>query len=224
MMLYEIARVDERPSVSPGALRRKPWSEAAAARVTRYHAQGSGHEPKVEFRALYDGEALYVHFRVTDRFVRCIHTGFQDPVCRDSCCELFIAPEGAEGYFNIEMNAVGALMISYITDPTRTPGGFAGQRLLGGDADRAIQRDTSLRGVIDPETAGPVEYEIGYRVPFALIEDSSGRGAPRAGERWRGNIYKCSENSSHPHWGAWSAIGDKLDFHQPDRFGVFVFG
>ena len=53
MMLYEIARVDERPSVSPGAPRRKPWSEAAAARVTRYHAQGSGHEPKVEFRSLY---------------------------------------------------------------------------------------------------------------------------------------------------------------------------
>ena len=223
MAHYEIARTDAPPSIASVALTRAPWSGAMVAPVAWYHRDGSDHKPQVEFRALYDREALYVHFAVSDRYVRCLHTRFQAPVYEDSCCELFLAPRGARGYCNIEINAIGALMISYITDPTRTEQGFAARTMLGEDADRAIERHTSLTGPIDPEIAVPTTYELSYRVPFQLIERYSGCTTPRAGDRWSGNIYKCSENSTHPHWGAWSPIGDRLEYHQPDRFGAFIF-
>ena len=223
MVRYEIARTDRPPPLLPEALAPTSWSEADVARVMWYHPDGSDHKPAVEFRALYDRDALYVHFTVTDRYVRCLHHRFQAPVYEDSCCELFLEPNGIEGYFNIEINAIGALMISYITDPTRTPDGFAGRTLLKNEEDREIERRTSLEGVIDPEITMPVMYGISYRVPFALIERYSARSAPRSGDRWRGNIYKCSENSTHPHWGAWSPIGDRLEYHQPERFGAFIF-
>ena len=172
---------------------------------------------------MYDDEALLVRFTAVDRYVRCIHRRFQDPVHEDSCCELFLKPDGAEGYFNIEINAIGALAISYITDPTRTAEGFAAQTILGEDADRALERYTSLDGPIDPEIAVPITYELACRIPFVLLERYGASGAPRPGDRWSGNVYKCSENSSHPHWGAWSPIGDRLEYHQPDRFGAFIF-
>ncbi|MCD6337129.1 MAG: hypothetical protein J7M01_02720, partial [Candidatus Marinimicrobia bacterium] len=37
-----------------------------------------------------------------------------------------------------------------------------------------------------------------------------------------GNLYKCGDKTSHPHWASWSPI-DKLNFHQPKHFGEFVF-
>jgi hypothetical protein len=44
-----------------------------------------------------------------------------------------------------------------------------------------------------------------------------------SGQTWRANLYKCADLSSHPHWGAWAEIGERLDFHQPSRFGEIAF-
>lgn len=219
---YEIARMSTPPPpLSP--LHEAPWRDAAVARIEWFHPDGSDHRPEVEFRALYDHAELIARYAVTDRFVRCIYTRFQDPVYKDSCCELFLQPGGTGGYFNIETNAIGALLGSWITDPTRTDTGFAGQAALPSRADHEIRRFTTLKGLIDPEIDRETRYEIEVRIPFVLLAQLSGALPPRSGDLWRGNIYKCSENSSRPHWGAWSPIGDRLDYHQPDRFGEFVF-
>lgn len=220
--LYEIAYVESSPPPL-ASLADAPWEAAATAPIEWYHPAGSDHRPRVEFRALWDRSGLIVRYTAVDRHLRCIHTTYQDPVYEDSCCELFLQPEGTDGYFNIETNAIGTLMISYITDPRRTADGFAGQAILPERADREITRHTTLSGPIDPEIESERRYQIEVRIPFSVLEEYSGVSTPKAGTRWRGNVYKCSENSSHPHWGAWSPIGDRLDFHQPDRFGAFVF-
>jgi hypothetical protein len=244
---YEIARTTEAPQLD-GDLDRPPWNRATPGGVDWYHPAGSGHTPRVRFRLLSDPGNLWVRYTVEDRSVRCLHTEFQAPVFQDSCCEIFLEPPGAGGYFNVEINAIGAMMVSCITDPVRTPDGFAGQTMLGPEADRDIERWVSLspgaNGVIDPELPGPVTWELGVRIPYALLEEyrggtvglgttslgtvglaglgTTGAGIP-AGTVWRGNVYKCSENSSRPHWGAWSPVGERLDFHQPARFGELVF-
>lgn len=228
MQLYRVERAEVTPRLDV-PLSEEPWRGAGVAPVGSFHPAGSDHRPKVEARLLYGNDRLWVRFRVDDRHVRVVHTRFQDPVYEDSCCELFIEPvkadeERGDGYFNVEVNAIGALQISYITDPIRRPeGGFAGQRVLDDQADREIERWTTLTEPVDPQIEGPITYEISYSLPFALLKRFSGRDTPKPGSRWRGNLYKCSENSTHPHWGAWSSIGQKLDYHQPSRFGVFEF-
>ena len=218
---YEIVRIST-PPPPLASLDGSPWRDASVARIEWFHPEGSDHRPAVDFRALWDKAELIARYTVTDRFVRCVHTGFQDPVYEDSCCELFVKP-GDTGYFNIEINAIGALLGSWITDPTRTDKGFAGQEPLPAQADHEIRRFTTLTGPIDPEIDRETRYEIEVRIPFVLLSQLSGTLPPKPGDRWRGNIYKCSENSSRPHWGAWSPIGDRLEYHQPDRFGEFVF-
>ena len=45
----------------------------------------------------------------------------------------------------------------------------------------------------------------------------------RAGcQAWRGNLYKCGDRTSHPHWAAWSPV-DELNFHLPRCFGTLRF-
>lgn len=207
---------------------RPPWNAAETGAVDWYHPAGSGHKPRVCFRILSDGLALWVRYTVEDRWVRCVHRSFQAPVFEDSCCEIFLQPAESMGYFNIETNTLGTMMVSYITDPKRTCKGFKGQIQLGPEANREIERCPSIAigsdGVIDPEISSPVTWELGLRIPFSLLGTYMGTTIlPGNGAVWRGNVFKCSENSSHPHWGAWSSIGDRLDFHQPDRFGELVF-
>lgn len=220
--LYRVKRI----SSSPGLLapiEDSAWLEAEVARVEWFHPAGSTHRPNVDVRMVYDDEALCARFSVADRYVRCVHTEFQAPVYEDSCCELFLQPDPARGYFNIEVNAVGALLVSYITDPQRTPSGFVGQTWLDADAAREIRRETTLDAPLETELLSDVEYEVAFFVPFGLLTRYDTAGTPSPGTRWRGNLYKCSENSSHPHWGAWSPIGEKLEYHQPALFGEFEF-
>ena len=40
----------------------------------------------------------------------------------------------------------------------------------------------------------------------------------------RVGLFKCADDSPHPHWAAWADIGERLDFHQPDAFGTLVLG
>ena len=62
---------------------------------------------------------------------------------------------------------------------------------------------------------------VGVEAPgwLALGALDLGPLEPPAQRRWRGNFYKCADESSHPHWASWRPIGEKLDFHTPEFFG-----
>jgi hypothetical protein len=44
-----------------------------------------------------------------------------------------------------------------------------------------------------------------------------------SGQAWRGNFYKCGDETSHPHWGMWAPIREGFTFHQPRFFGTLHF-
>lgn len=58
--------------------------------------------------------------------------------------------------------------------------------------------------------------------PFALLEKYAGVFEEIGGQAWKANFYKCGSETSHPHWGSWSAI-DALNFHLPAKFGDIRF-
>lgn len=194
------------------------WVRAETLNVVHFRPESSDHRPITQARLLYDAEAIHGIFRVKDRYVRCVHAGFNDPVSRDSCVEFFVRPTPA-GYFNFEFNCGGALLAYYITDHRRIGDGFAAYTRLTPEDGAQVGIYHSLPNVVEPEIADPVTWTLQFRIPFALIARYAG---PLAMSGWRANFYKCGDETSHPHWAAWSPV-DALNFHLPACFGDISF-
>jgi len=214
---YRIVKTDELPPLD-APWDDVAWSQANTLTIDRFHAMGSDHKPKTQARLLHDGETLAVHFRVEDQYVIAKNTEYQSRTHKDSTVEFFIEPVAGEGYFNFEMNCGGTLLLLYIEDATREGEWFKKFEPVSAKWAEKIEVHASLPKKVDPEVKEPTTWTVSYRVPKALFEAYVGPVKTLNGQESRGNFYKCADESSHPHWGYWADIGDKLDFHQPDRF------
>ena len=199
------------------------WNRSDTLSVNQFHPASSNHRPEVAARLLYDREGIYVHFKIKDRYVRSVHTHHQESVCQDSCAEFFFQPKATPGYLNMEANAGGVFLCSYITDHQRVPGGFAKYRPIDSTWLDRIKVYHSLPAIVDPELTEPVEWHLEYCIPFTLIEAYTGPLGRIAGQVWSANFYKCGDQTSHPHWASWAPIGEELNFHKPDRFAPITF-
>lgn len=213
-MTYSIHRAAELPPLEAG-WNDPAWSAAAVARLEHFRPESSTHRPAAAARLLHDENALRGIFRVEDQYVRSVRTRYMDEVWKDSCVEVFLQPRAEGGYFNLEMNAGGAHLCCYIEDPARVPGGFKRFVRLPEEIGRQIQVKSSLPAVVDPEAAGPLAWELNFLVPFFVLTQFAGP----IGREWRGNFYKCADETSHPHWASWSPV-DELNFHLPRCFGI----
>jgi hypothetical protein len=226
-MRYIVRRAHIRPELR-GAFDGPAWREADVADITHFHPQSSDHHPRASAKLLYDDTGMYAAFHVQDRYVVCRHTQPQDPVCTDSCAEWFVQPNPERGYFNFELNCGGAMLLYYVTDPTRTDGGgIKGFEPVGPEWLRTIRIYHSMPEIVDPELPGtaerPIEWTVEYFVPNKVFEAYTGPLVPPGERQWRGNFYKCADKSSHPHWGSWSPIGAALNFHVPEHFAAIDF-
>ncbi len=201
--------------IPPAPLEAIDFSSAEEGRVSHVRPESSAHHPETRFYLLQDGAALYVQFCVKDAHVRSVQTDYQGPVYTDSCCELFVQPVAGKGYFNFEINAGGTLLLTYIEDPTRVPGGFATFTRVDAAWGSQVEIRSSLPRVIDPERAA--DWTLRARIPFALFEHYTGSMPEK---EWRGNVYKCGDSTSQPHWLSWSPVS-ALNFHLPECFGSF---
>ena len=52
------------------------------------------YRPVVEFRAAHTGDAILLHYRVTEASVRAVATHDDGRVWEDACVEFFLSPEG----------------------------------------------------------------------------------------------------------------------------------
>ncbi|MDD5705558.1 MAG: carbohydrate-binding family 9-like protein [Kiritimatiellae bacterium] len=222
---YTVQRCTEPPAIDAqaGALP-EAWKDAEVGQVSNWHARGSEHRPGVEFRVLYDSQALYVRFDVRDRYVRSVQTEPQSSVCGDSCVEFFVEPKQGRGYLNFEINAGGALLLYHILDPRHAPqGGFTKWSQVEPAWLQTVAIAHSLPAVVEPEIAEPTAWALVYRVPLTLFTAHTGVEGIVHGDVWRANFYKCADRTSHPHWGSWNDIGEVLNFHKPECFGDLAF-
>jgi hypothetical protein len=205
-----------------GLWAQEAWGWAPVMEIGHFRPEGSDHRPRVQAKLLYDRDGIHGLFRVRDRYVRSVHTRFQDPVYEDSCVEFFVLPKGAAGYFNFEFNCGGALLASYIVDPTRTDTGFRDFTLLSEDDCRQVMIHHSMPRVVEAELVAETTWYLEFCVPLGLLETYAGPLRMKAGELWRANLYKCGDRTSHPHWAAWSPLRER-NFHMPDCFGEIRF-
>jgi hypothetical protein len=198
------------------------WQGAQIAEVAHFYPESSEHHPYTQARLLYDRLGIHGIFRVEDRYVRCIHSGYLEPVWQDACVEFFVKPLGAPGYFNFEMNCGGALLSYYILDPTLVGDAFVDYVPLPPEIGSLVRIRTSLPSIVEPEITDPLTWRLQFYIPFALFEKFTGSLDVKLGQEWRFNLNKCAENNSHPHWVTWQPL-PSANFHLPGSFGVLHF-
>ena len=177
------------------------------------------HYPPTDVKVAYDDAAIYVIFRVEDRYVRAVTGDHQGGVCKDSCVEFFFAPgtDISTGYFNLEMNCGGTMLFHYQEKPRD------GIEIRESDY-RQIGVSSTMPKIVNPEIEHPVIWAVEYRVPMSILENYCRPSKPAPGVKWRGNFYKCGDDTSHPHWLAWSPVDNKTpNFHLPEYFGDIEF-
>jgi hypothetical protein len=201
-----------------------PWKAADMAKIDHFHSRSSDHHPVTRAKVLYDDKGLYVSFKVEDRYVRAVNNKSQGSVCRDSCAEFFVAPKPGPGYFNFEINCGGTMLLYYILGNALIEGKFVKYMPVADFLMKRVKIYHSMPRRVAPEIKKPVDWELGYFIPFSLFESYIGRLKVAPGQAWRGNFYKCGDRTSHPHWASWAPIGPILNFHQPEHFGTLRFG
>ncbi len=196
------------------------WNAIPPVLIENYMGDLPEHFPKVQAKLAYDDKAVYVIFKVNDNYVRAIADKTHGNVWEDSCVEFFFTP-GTDldyAYFNLETNCGGTMLFSWHEKPGKS------QSVAVEDCDD-ITIAHSLPKIIDPEIQEPTTWTLEYRLPFELIQKYCPHAAkPAKGTVWRANIYKCGDETSHPHWLTWSYVDDpKPKFHTPEFFGTLKF-
>jgi hypothetical protein len=187
------------------------WDAARAVALTRYWS-GEQAPPwrHAEARLVWDAEALYVRFvypqqeplvAAAEPETERKTIGLWD---RD-VCELYVAPDAnaPEKYFEFEAAPTGEwLDLAISWHPT------------GRETDWEFQS-----GMQTAARVGTDVVMMTIRVPFAAL----GR-TPRAGERWRANLFRCVGAGETRGYIAWQPThAPEPNFHVPQKFGWLEF-
>ncbi len=190
-----------------------PFANAQTAEVSHYHPNGTpGVAPRVQAQVTWDDTALYVRLRAYERGVYATRLAPNSSVWNDSCLEFFVdlCPDERQAYINIEINALGTMLLGF-----------------GDDQTCAMQpydpADFDVRPQLHLCDADPY-WQLTYRVPFAAMEPYFGTITPKAGMVFRGNFYKCGDETGSPHFGSWNQVDPTTNasFHTYAYFGEMV--
>lgn len=196
------------------------WGEIIPIDIASFRPEGSGYEPETKYKLAHCPDGLFGIFQVKDKYIHCVHTEFQSHVYKDSCVEIFLQPKPDKGYFNFEFNCGGSLLTYYISDHTPVGDRFKEYLPLSPEADQLIKRFHSLPKMMQEEERDPMTWYLEFFIPFSIMEKHI--GSLDFSENWRGNLFKCGDETSHPHWGSWAPV-DEFNFHTPHNFGSLQF-
>lgn len=164
----------------------------------------AAYKPATTAKLILCGDRLAVRMQTDEKplLARAVH--MNDDVFLDSCMEFFIQPDITDQrYINFELNPKGTL-------------------LLGIGPDRATRK----RVFTDPgrfRIATRCEenlWTLYWEIPFDFLREF---GFQEIGGNFRGNFYKCGDETGSPHYGCWNPVRlPAPDFHVPAFFGDFI--
>lgn len=198
------------------------WKKLSPVFLEQIRPESSGHIPKTNILLFWDEQAIYGKFSVQDRYVRCVQTGYQAKVSKDSCVEFFLKPAGSAGYFNFEFNCGGNLLCYFIRNPQKKDGKRIDYDILSPEELAMVRRQSTLPAYIPEEIISPRSWELAFAVPFRLIKRFTPLFEDTFKSDWKANFYKCGDDTSHPHWISWTRLPEK-NFHLPGSFGIIRF-
>ena len=184
------------------------WDDIPKAEIASY-TWGNEYTPKAYAQlAMVNGKGFVLKMTAFEEAPLTRYTQYGEPVYTDSCLEFFVSfNPNSPLYMNFEMNSAGAFLSAIRTDrKNKTP------------IDKIVTR---LPNVISEKKDGVWYVEVEFS--FEFIEELFGNCAFGNGYVFKGNFYKCGDETEIPHFGSWSPINwEKPDFHRPEFFGSFI--
>ena len=185
--------------------------------------------PKMEVALAHTGDSLLLHYRVEENCIRAAAEADGGRVWEDSCCEIFLQPSSPNTqhptpYFNIECNCAGTLLIGKGEDRhDRQPA--TATTLQSANRWSSLMK-TAVSGengcYTIPLKDGKFTWHMALVVPATALFDSG--ITDFSGQTLRGNIYKCGDCLTTPHFLSLFPIDTpQPDFHRPDFFGELTF-
>lgn len=215
---YKVGKIEDAHEID--ADWNKPvWNETSELLLENFMGDRPEHFPKTRARLRYDDEYIYVIFKVEDRYIKAVATETNGRVWQDSCVEFFFSPgEDVErGYFNFEANCKGVYLFQYHPSDG-SKGSFTKEEYDQITISHSIDRDVTT------ESSEPEIWTLEYKIPFDILSNYIPVDKPKPGTVWRANLYKCADNTSHPHWITWAPVDHpKPNFHLPEYFGRLTF-
>ena len=160
--------------------------------------------------AFLPGRGLAVRLTAWERDPKAVYAANGDPIYKDSCLEFFASfVAHSQKYMNFEMNANGAYLASVRTNK----------------ADKRMVADlTGALPVVRAER-GDGFWSVETLFTEDFIRDCFDGCRLTCGGAFRGNFYKCGDETASPHFGCWSPIENpEPSFHLPAYFGEFRIG
>ncbi len=188
----------------------KPDWEAVPKAYINLYTWGSGYAPVSYGQiALIKGKCFTVRLTSFESEPKSIYTRYNDPVYKDSCLEFFASFNNASPlYMNFEANSNGAFLAAVRTErKNKTP------------IDKIIDiNEIKIRGAREGD-----RWYVEYSLPFGVIEKLFGVGDFSRGYTFKGNFYKCGDETEAPHYGSYYPIDlPEPNFHCPQFFGDFI--
>ena len=120
------------------------------------------YQPEVKFRAAHTGDAILLHYQVTEASVRAVALADDGRVWEDACVEFFLSPEGNDFYYNFECNCATKLLLH---------GGLAGTERPGASEEvlKSVKRWSSLGTEPFEERVGECTWEVALVIPTSAI-------------------------------------------------------
>jgi len=192
-------------------LDRKDFSDVPKA-VIDQQPWGGSYAPDCFAKMIYvRNEGFYTRLYAKERAPRSTYQNFGDPVCKDSCLEIFVNfdPAAGELYISCEANSLGTVECSVGTSRY----------------DRiAIDEKTGTVPTIDTGRDGEYWWVENF-LSLDLLCKVFGGINTESGAEYRGNYYKCGDCTEVEHYLTWAPIDlPEPDFHCPGFFGKLVMG
>jgi len=191
------------------------WNLIEPLEIKDYLWMDNKYRPVVLVKLCYTENYIFAKFLVNEKKVKAVYKNYGDPVYKDSCVEFFINPfpNHSEDYINIEVNAIGTLLIGAGKDRNRTL--FKKGEL--GDLQIVSSLDSSVADTFESES-----WTLYMKLPIDFFENYYAERFIK--ERAIGNFYKCGDETEFEHYGVWNYIHNpEPDFHLQQYFGELIF-
>lgn len=172
--------------------------------------------PVVKAGICHCGDSIILDFDVLEEYTAAIVDHDNGDVWTDSCVEFFIAFDGDDGYYNLEANCIGRVLLTHRLGKTE------GVEPASVAVLSSIIRQPSLGTHPFEEKAGDNHWTLRLIVPATVFfrHDISSLSGLKA----KCNFYKCGDNLSKPHFLSWRPVATETpDFHRPESFADIEF-
>lgn len=214
--IYQCPKVAT-PPVIDGKLDDAAWKTAAPVTLV-LSTNGKPATKKTIARMCWDDENLYVGFEGEDKDVFGTYTKHDAEVYLEEVYEVFLCPTcNLNCYYELNVSPRNVVFDAVQHNVVKLHPGAGSTSLWD---CKGLRTATFVDGTLDCRTDVDRGWSAEFAIPFSALD----RTTPKAGERWRLNLFRIDLSPKPVEFQAWSPTFIRpAAFHVPTRFGTVLF-